>query len=298
MVKGSLSISSRASGFDRFLLYKSFPPLANSSSFPPRPLPIFDTTPLLEQCHSSLVKVIFLLLSSIFQHPSIDMHTMSPPQSSDMVRRDSGNSIEDYKILQSAAAFAQFTPSSKVCLLFFFHPLRAAFRTSPFLSTLSLVLGARIQGLSYLRHILRTSARIHPLQDSDPRPLWSCFTSSSLGVSCLCLLSLLFGIVFFIHLRWLHTSCYFDTSLPQLSPWLDTHPFPFASCSILFNFHILQPTSHLTSTCSVLTFLRLIYSSSCPFLTHIMPFLSHISLISWLIVLRIISDSMFSIAVQ
>ena len=42
------------------------------------------------------------------------MHRMSPPQSSDMVRRDSGNSIEDYKTLQSAAVFAQFTPSSKV----------------------------------------------------------------------------------------------------------------------------------------------------------------------------------------
>ena len=44
------------------------------------------------------------------------MHSMPPPQSSDMVRRDSGNSIEDYKILQSAAVSAQFTPCWEVSL--------------------------------------------------------------------------------------------------------------------------------------------------------------------------------------
>jgi hypothetical protein len=55
------------------------------------------------------------------------MHTS---QSADMVRKDSGNPNEDRKILQSAAAFAQFTPSSKVCLLFLVHHLRATFQTS------------------------------------------------------------------------------------------------------------------------------------------------------------------------
>lgn len=42
------------------------------------------------------------------------MHDMLPVQSSDMVRGDSGNSIEDYKILQSATAFAYIITSSVV----------------------------------------------------------------------------------------------------------------------------------------------------------------------------------------
>lgn len=116
---------------------------------------------------------------SIFQQSSIDMHSIPSPQSSDMVRRDSGNSIEDYKILQSAAAFAQFTPSSKVCLLSFVHHLRATFQTLPFLCTPFLVLSARTRGLPSLQH-WRASTRIDLLQDSDFRPLWSCFMSSSL----------------------------------------------------------------------------------------------------------------------
>lgn len=168
------------------------------------------------------------------------MHTMSPPESSDMVRRDSGNSIEDYKILQSAAAFAQFTPSSKVCHLSFFHPLRAAFRTSPFLSTFFFVLNGRIQGFCYLRHILRASARIHPLQDSDSRPWWSGFASSLLDVSCHCLLSLLSNFVFFIHLRWSHTSFHFDISFHNSHH--GSIRILFHSCLVLF-----WPTSTLSN---------------------------------------------------
>jgi hypothetical protein len=89
-----------------------------------------------------LVNVIFLLpySSSFFHLPPIlastivSMHNHTP-QSSEMIRKDSGNPVEDRKILQSAAASAQFTPSSKVCLLSFVHHLRATFQTSLSLST-------------------------------------------------------------------------------------------------------------------------------------------------------------------
>jgi hypothetical protein len=91
-----------------------------------------------------LVNVIFLHLPSsspffhlLPLHPSTiaAMHNNHNPQSSEMIRKDSGNPVEDRKILQSAAASAQFTPSSKVCLLSFVHHLRATFQTSPSLST-------------------------------------------------------------------------------------------------------------------------------------------------------------------
>jgi hypothetical protein len=120
------------------------------------------------------------LPSSIFQHQFIlfsthttSMHTMPPPQSADMVRRDSGNPIEDRKIFQSVAASAQFTPSSKVCLLFFVHHLRANFQPSPSSSaspSLFSVLNARIQDFSPLQHILHVSIRNRLLQDFEYRP--------------------------------------------------------------------------------------------------------------------------------
>lgn len=50
---------------------------------------------------------------------------MSQPQSSEMLRKDSATSNDERQILQDAAAKAQFTPSSKVCLLFFFLLQRA-----------------------------------------------------------------------------------------------------------------------------------------------------------------------------
>jgi hypothetical protein len=101
------------------------------------------------------------------------MHTMPPPQSVDMVRRDSGNPSEDRKIFQSVAASAQFTPSSKVSLLFFVHHLRTTFQSSPsFSSSPSLfsVLSARNQDFPFLQHILRTSTPIRLLQDFESRP--------------------------------------------------------------------------------------------------------------------------------
>jgi hypothetical protein len=93
-----------------------------------------------------------LLTSSFFLHPaSIPPSTTAPSMhnmhSSDMVRKDSGNPIEDRKILQSAAAFAQFTPSSKVCLLFLVRHLRATFQMSSSVSPSPSLLSARTQTL-------------------------------------------------------------------------------------------------------------------------------------------------------
>jgi hypothetical protein len=132
---------------------------------------------------------------------------MPPPQSVDMVRRDSGNPIEDRKIFQSVAASAQFTPSSKVCLLFFVHHLRATFQSSLSSSSspsLFSVLSARIQDFPFLQHILRVTIRTRLLQDFESRPI-------------VVLLRELFVTVCFVFTFWLCPSASFPTLTHILS---------------------------------------------------------------------------------
>lgn len=88
---------------------------------------------------------------------------MSPPQSSEMLRKDSATSNDERQILQNAAAKAQFVPSSKVCLLSFFLLSGALARNVTFsTSSIFLVPRAHFQLFPLPQHTL-SDANSHPL---------------------------------------------------------------------------------------------------------------------------------------
>jgi hypothetical protein len=219
------------------------------------------------------------LPTSIFQHQLIlpsthttSMHTMPPPQSVDMVRRDSGNPIEDRKIFQSVAASAQFTPSSKVCLLFFVHHLRATFQSFPSSSSSPSrfsVLSARTRDFPFLPHILRASTYIRLLQDFESRPplvlLRELFVSVCFVFAFwLCFLALPICLIFGPYTRFILLHTYLGpTNIPPIS-------YPSSSYTTINLFYL-----HLTSSYLI---------SSHPFFVSrffFLPFSYHTSLISY-----------------